>query len=168
MTIPFDPSLLDAIERLVVRDWKGSVWRVTIGDTFVLRTNTSGGRWNRPGVEALYGSLSREAAAAEVEHLLARQPVPVRGERKANQLSVHLSRVLDISSSDAARELACELRHFVDEDVGLTQTIGSAAEWLGVCGLLAPSARHADSNLVVFVKNLGPDDRLEIVPIPNP
>ena len=71
---PFDPSLLDAIEESVV-EWRGMVYRQVFEGTDVLRANIRGARWNPSEVEALYCALQSRTAAAEIDHLINRQPV---------------------------------------------------------------------------------------------
>ena len=73
---PFDPLLLDAIEQSV-GEWSGTAYRQVFEGTDALRANIRGGRWNPPEVEVVYCSLDSRTATAEVDHLIARQPVPI-------------------------------------------------------------------------------------------
>ena len=91
---PFDPSLLDAIEQNV-GEWNGTAYRQVFTGTDVLRANIRGGRWNPPEVEVVYCSLQPRTAAAEVDHLIARQPVVIRTPRITHTLSVTLASVAD-------------------------------------------------------------------------
>jgi RES domain-containing protein len=59
------------------------------------------------------------------------------------------------------------LSSFVGEDWSAAQEAGGAAAWLGISGLIVPSARHADGNLVVFVNQMGPNDTLELLCPPS-
>lgn len=95
---PFDPSLLDSIEQSVV-EWSGMAYRQMFARTDVLRANIRGARWNPPGEEAVYCSLHPRTAAAENDHLIARQPVPIRKPRVTHELSVTLARVADLRIS---------------------------------------------------------------------
>jgi RES domain-containing protein len=61
------------------------------------RENTSGARWNPPGVSAIYASLSVEGALAEAEHQIAMQPVRPRARRTLYELRVTLHSVLNLS-----------------------------------------------------------------------
>lgn len=159
---PYDPSLLDAIEKSVV-EWSGMVHRQVFEGTDVLRANVRGGRWNPPEVEAVYCSLQSRTAAAEVDHLIGRQPVPIRRPRITHKLSVRLSRVADVRSLAALE--ACDItpEMLMSEDNSTPQLIGGAVAWLQCAGLLIPSARDAGDNLVVFVNNMAPADVLEPV-----
>jgi len=54
------------------------------------------------------------------------------------------------------------------EDADVCRTIGAAVSWLGIGGLVVPSLRHAADNLVIFVANLGQDDRVDPLTPPYP
>jgi RES domain-containing protein len=157
---PFDPSFLDALEKWTIENWEGVVWRVTIGDTPVLRTNTGGARWNPPEVEVLYSSLNRDAAIAEVEFRLNQQPIPVRTVRRVSRLRVKLARVIDLSTAEAAESIGHTLSELAADDLTIAQRIGAAIEWLEIGGLLVPSARFIATNLVVYMKNFTPPSDL--------
>lgn len=73
----FDPHLLDALEASTVDTVHGMVWRQILEPTSVLRPNQRGARWNPSGTEALYCSLDPATAAAEIDHLVSVQPVPI-------------------------------------------------------------------------------------------
>jgi RES domain-containing protein len=163
MSGPFDPRLLDAIDRLVIEDWVGIVWRVTVGETDILQANTRGARWNSAGVEALYCSLDRNAAIAEVEHLLSRQSVPVLRQRKVSRLHVKLGKVVELSGEGAAATLGYETTDFVSDDVTIPAHVGAAVEWLGHGGLLVPSVRYAATNLVILIKSQTKTDVIDVM-----
>ena len=48
------------------------------------------------------------------------------------------------------RELGVDPARFGERDYGLTQTIGAALAFLGLDGLVAPSARWPCNNLMIF------------------
>lgn len=158
MTTTFDPSFLDAIERLVIHNWEGFVWRVTVGDTPVMRTNTYGARWNPPDVEALYTSLDKEAALAELNYLLSKQPIPVLAVRKVTRIHARLERVVNLSTEENVRAIGYQQEDFLRESITITQHVGGAIAWLGIPGLLTRSARYGANNLVMFRLNLSPTD----------
>jgi RES domain-containing protein len=160
---PYNPELLDAIERLAL-SWKGTVWRAVVGSTPVKRTSNLGGRWNTPGVEVLYTSLAENVARAELEHLLSAQPVPVLKERRVHKLRVKLRRVIDLSTESAIDSLGLRLTDIHGPNRTISQNIGGAVAWLQYGGLLVPSARAAGTNLVVFTTTLLPDDVVEPEP----
>lgn len=133
----FDPRLLDALESSTVETVRGVVWRQILEPTAVLRPNQRGARWNRPGTEALYCSLDPATAAAEIDHLISVQPVPITRQRLTYAIEVTISTIVDLRP-DA---LGDQFDYVHDAgDVDGCQTIGAAAAWLG-CGGLSFRAR---------------------------
>ena len=159
---PFDPSLLDAIERSVV-EWKGTAYRQVFAGTDALRANIRGARWNPPGEEALYCALHPRTAAAEIDHLIARQPVPIRTPRVTHKLSVTLARVADLRNLAGLESVDITPEMVMGEDPSTPQLVGGAVAWLQCSGLLIPSVRDAGDNLVVFVNNMARTDVIEPV-----
>ena len=156
----FAPELLDALEA-TVQPFHGPVWRSVIGDSDPERPNTRGARWNPPGVEALYFALDGQGALTEMAAVIARQPVPIRHRLRLYRFRVALHRTADLRG-DALASVGYPLEALVGEDWGDPSRVGAAANWLGLSGLLVPSARHHGSNLVALVGNLGPKERLEL------
>ena len=160
---PFDPGFLDALESACRGPWKGTAWRCVIGPTDPLRLNSRGGRWNPPDVEVLYCSLSETGAELELSAVIARQPIPITKQLTSYRLKAHLTLVCDVQTGSSELEAVGITRAALANDVwGLPQRIGEAADWLGVGGLVVPSARHEDGNLVIFANNLDRDDFYEI------
>lgn len=139
------------------------MWRAVVGSTPVKRTNTQGGRWNPPGIEALYTSLAEHVALAELEYLLAAQPLKVSAPRSYHRLKVHLSRVVDLSTPHAIKSLNYDLAEVHSDDMLVSQHIGGAIAWLDYGGLLVPSARAPGTNLVIFANALTPADQVDPV-----
>jgi RES domain-containing protein len=165
MTPPlFDLDLLDAIEGSVEEDFEATVWRQIVAGTDPLKTNSLGGRWNPPGVEVLYCSFSERGAELELAALLDRQPRPVKRGRFTHALSVRLASVARVTESEAFIAAGVHRDSILGDDVTLSQRIGAAAEWLGLRGLIVPSARHDDGNLVIIANRLvPPQDNYELV-----
>lgn len=164
-SVPFDPSLLDALEASAVARVEGVVWRQILDPTSVMRPNQRGARWNRPGTEALYCSLTPETAAAEIDHLIATQPVPITRQRRTFGVDVRLSRVIDIRPEPWAEPF---VHPYDSGNIDQCQAIGAAVAWLECGGLIVPSLRHEGDNLVIFVANLDYDDSLEPEPGGHP
>lgn len=159
----FDPDFLDALEEACRGPWEDTVWRAVIGSTEPLRTNLRGGRWNPSGVEALYCSLSEAGAKAELAAVIGREAVPITKPIATCKVSVRLSRVCYLLDETAALISAGITRDSIISNVWhLPQMIGEAAEWLGVGGLIVPSARHEDGNLVILVNKLDAGDFFEV------
>jgi len=158
----FDPALLDFLESCVLDKWEGAPWREVFGDLDPLRPNLRAARWNPPGVEALYCSLTRETARAQVDHLVRLQSVPVR-RRRSVQLDVELTRVVDLQDLDGLGRFGLEGPELTGKDVAAPRSIGQAVSWLGCAGLLVPSVRHSGTNLVIYTNQMAPSDRAELV-----
>ena len=157
MTPPlFDLDLLDAIEESVEEQFEAFVWRQVVLGTDPLKTNSLGGRWSPPGVEVLYCSLSQRGAELELAALLDRQPRPVLRSRVMHKLEVRLAKVFRVTESEAFLSAGVSRSAVLGRDTTLSQRIGAAAEWLGLRGLVVPSARHDDGNLVVITNRLVP------------
>jgi len=158
----FDPDLLDALEEACRGPWEGTVWRAVIGSTEPLRTNLRGGRWNPSGVEVLYCSLSEDGAKAELAAVIGRESIPITKAVKTFSLSVRLSRICYLLDDTPDLEAVGITRDSMISDVwNLPQMIGEAVEWMGVAGLVVPSARHEDGNLVILVNKLDLGDFFE-------
>lgn len=160
---PFDPEFLNSIEALNLRPWHGVVWRQVFEGTPPTRPNQRGGRWNPPDVEALYCSLAAETAAAEIDHLISVQPVPIRKPRITFKLEVKLSRLVDLSAEEALERVGTPMAIIRSNGVEECRLVGSALAWLGNEAVLVPSARTDALNMVVFVNNLDPDNSVEVV-----
>lgn len=156
----FDPALLDALEDLV-HPWSGTVWRQVFAGSAPLRPNLRGARWNPPDVEALYCSLDAKGAAAELDHIAERQPIPIRKLRLTIELDVSLQRVVHLTDLELLAGIGFSKTELTGSDLATPQHVGHAVAWLGCGGLLVPSIRHPARNLVVYVNNMVPDDRLD-------
>ena len=121
----FDPLLLDAIEQSV-GEWSGTAYRQVFEGTDVLRANIRGGRWNPPEVEAVYCSLDSRTATAEVDHLIARQPVPIRTPRVTHLLSIALASVADLRDLATLESSGITSGAMMGEDLSVPQLVGGA------------------------------------------
>jgi RES domain-containing protein len=134
----------------------------TIGSRDPLVPNSRGARWNPPSTDALYCSLSEAGARAEVVNLLGRQPIPTSKPLVMSQLDVTLGTVVDVRNAPALDALEVTSASMVSEHWDAAQRVGGATAWLGFAAILVPSARHGDGNLVIFVNNSAPDDRVTV------
>lgn len=126
-----------------------------------------GGRFNRPGVEALY--LARAPQTALEEY---RQGASITPPATLAAYKVSLDQVVDLSvgydPSDWAVEWAewdCPWRRIarIDKKTPPSWTLSDTLIAAGRRGLLFPSLRHAGgTNLVVFNANLTADDNIEV------
>jgi len=128
---------------------------------------SAGGRFNRPGVEALYLSAEPETALAEYKQ---GSSLPRPATLAAYELD--LTDVVDLSAGYdpdywAAQwaDWTCDWRWIarVEHKVPPSWQLGDEAIRSGAAGLLFPSTHHAGgSNLVVFSANLTSVDRLAV------
>lgn len=125
--------------------------------------NTRGARWNPPDVAAIYTSLAREGALGEAEHQIAIQPVPPRARRTIYTLKLALTSVLDLTDVELLRDLGVGAAELAADDMTTCRQLGGAAHWLERDGLLLPSARSSNTNLVIFPANRSHDARLEVL-----
>jgi hypothetical protein len=162
-----DQSLVDLLSALAVERFEGEVFRATGVSTDPLASSVNGGRWApaaRDGfdVPVLYTSLDREGALAEVVSYLALlTPLPSR-PLKISRLGVSTARTLRLVRADL-ETLGVDMARYGERDYGRTQSIGAALAFLGHDGLIAPSARWACDNLMIFSYNHTMNERLDAI-----
>ena len=160
-----DQSLVDQLSALRVERFEGEVFRVTGVSADPLASSVNGGRW-APGardgadVPILYTSFEREGALAEVVSYLAMlTPLPSR-PLKVSRLGVSTAKTLRLARANL-EVLRVDMGRYGERDYGRTQSIGAALAFLGLDGLIAPSARWACDNLMIFTYNHPINERLE-------
>ena len=163
-----DLSLVGALSGRPTERFGGAVFRATQIAAKPLAPSVRGGRWappGRPGAEipVLYASVERDGALAEVaSYLLELSPIPGPRPMMISRLAVSTSRTLRLARIDL-ESLGVDMGHYGVRDYARTQEIGAAAASLGIDGLIAPSARWACDNLMIFTDNLDARERLEVV-----
>jgi RES domain-containing protein len=125
--------------------------------------NTRGARWNPSGVAAIYTSLSREGVLAEGEHQIAVQPIPPRARRTIYTLELTLTSILDLTDPETLQSLSVGPDELAADDMTACRQLGGAAHWLERDGLLLPSTRSSNTNLVIFPANRSHNARFEIL-----
>lgn len=158
-----EPDLLDQLDTLPKESFSGEVFRGTRQSLDPLASSYSGGRWmRRDGAGVLYTSLAREGALAEISfhwgQLTPRPTKPV----VLHTLRVVAHRTLKLVRADLAKLGVLE-GTYGSVNMPRTQEIGAAIEFLGCDGLIAPCARWACENLILFPDRMGVDATLEIV-----
>ena len=93
--------------------------------------------------------------------MLDRQSVGVSKPIRVLELKVRLDRIARIVDVHALTSAGVSLEAITDEHWNLPNKIAAAVDWMGVAGLLVPSARHADANLVILVNHLTPGEYIE-------
>ena len=134
-----------------------------------------GGRWNPPGVKAVYLSLDPDTAIKESYCQFAAfgflnstiRPRVIAGAR------LRLRQLLDLTDARARRRLGFRLDELTGEDwhaiqmageESWTQAIGRGCRWVGFEGLIAPSARlRRGKNVVVFPDKLDASSTIDVM-----
>ena len=164
----------------LLRPWSGTLFRFQTVDFPTpeevlsgLGAKQRGGRWNPPGVAAVYGS-STDATALEESNANDRYyGIVNRSPRLVVAVRARLHRVLDLTSAAVRRQLGVTLAELTAEDwrkltesgrESFTQALGRAAFQAAAKGILARSATRASSvNVVVFPHNVGRGESLVVV-----
>ena len=161
-----DQDLVDRLSEFATERFEGEVFRATRIGADPTAPSISGGRWapppdGAPGIYVLYSSLERDGAIAEVASLLANlTPIPGPRPIKVTRLAVTTARTLRLARGDLTT-LGVELARYGERDYPQTQKIGAALAFLGLDGLIAPSARWACDNLMIFSDNHALTERLK-------
>jgi hypothetical protein len=162
------PELLRAPGAFAEEPFSGEVFRVTPPSTHALTPSVSGGRWAPPAsptfkVPILYTSLETSGALAEVaSYLAALTPIPGPRNLRVTRIFVKIARCLRLTEADLQR-LGVDMRRYGERNYLRTQEIGVAIAELGFDGLIAPSARWACDNLMIFTANRTDAGSLTIV-----
>ena len=122
-----------------------------------------GGRWNPPGIPALYGSTTDTTALAECKANDRYYGVVTTTPRLLVAVAARLPRMIDLTERTIRRSLGVTLDELAAEDwrklvcagqESLPQTIGRAVAAIGGSGLLVRSAAiPRGMNVVVFPGN---------------
>jgi RES domain-containing protein len=153
-----DNELLDLLSELPRTPFKGIAYRATGMSVEPTAASISGGRWSpRPdkvfGVPVLYTSLLRDGALAEVSSFLASiTPIPKSRLLKVTTMEIVVDASVRLTRDDLT-SLGVDMTQYGERDYARTQQIGAALAFLGVDGLIAPSARWRCDNLMVFQNN---------------
>lgn len=158
---PHDPQLIDLLADVTPGPFEGTVWRATRLNQDPIAFSYNGGRWAPPSsyqsVPTLYTSLERHGAVAEIASWLA-MLVP----RPSKPIVVHrlIVRATDVVSLDSRtlNELGVDFERYSERSYAAmgeappsrTQEIGAILSFLGIDGLVVPSARWSCSNLILF------------------
>ena len=151
-----DRAVLDALESFQPEQLEQIAWRVARKGRDPLRGAIANGRWNAIGeMEVLYTSFERDGALAEVGYRLSLEPVwPSKIEHQIPQLSIRADRALRIDELAQLEKLGVDVAKYQSFDYAATQAIAAAAHFLQFDALIVPSARHAATNLVLFLEHV--------------
>jgi len=138
-----------------VRCWRAIPKRLykDINDFFYRLYNVSPGRYNQE-YGAIYASRFKSTVRAELEAYAKRGFGfrMVAEDNVSSQISAY-GKVLDLTQEDVRKKLGVTLSDLVDPAYGgtsLTKTIGDIAAEMGFDIIIAPSARHSGSNVIIL------------------
>lgn len=162
-----DQGLVDKLSTLAFERFDGEVFRATGISTDPLAFSFNGGRWAPPArdgvdVPVLYTSMERDGALAEVvSYLTLLTPLPSK-PLKVARLGVSTMKTLRLARINL-EGLGVDMARYGVRDYGWTQSIGAALAFLGLDGLIAPSARWRCDNLMIYQTNHLLTERLEVI-----
>jgi RES domain-containing protein len=165
--VDYPRALLEQLGELRSNTWSGRVFRWTFEGTPPDRANTRGARWNPPGVAALYACFSQRGVLAESNYLIAAQGIPPTRARQVHTFELSLSSVLEITDRALLERLGIDGAALAAVDQSKCQLVGGAVERLCHDGLIVPSARSPDNNLVIFVNRRPLDAALDLIGTEN-
>jgi hypothetical protein len=163
-----EQGLVDQLSILPNERFDGEVFRTTRAGADPLASSVNGGRWaagarGASEVAVLYTSLDRDGALAEVvSYLVELTPIPGPRPLKVSRLAVSTARTLHLARIDL-ENLNVDMARYGERDYARTQSIGAALAFLGLDGLIAPSARWSCDNLMIFTENHSLNDKLEVI-----
>ena len=131
-----------------------------------------GGRWNPPGLAAVYGSLTDTAALEECKANDRYYGAETKGPRLLVAIEAELTGLVDLTSGVVRRSLRVTLQELAHEDwrkllnaekESASQALGRAAAACGASGLLVRSAALPGAATLVAFPMARPHDRLRVV-----
>jgi hypothetical protein len=153
-----DLDLLDALDACPREKFSGKTWRVVREGRDPLLGAASKSRWCDGDFDVLYTSLECDGALAEVHAYISLQPVfPSRMRWRDYEIAAATEKTLVFADLSALGRVGVAAATYRERDYARTQAIADAAIFLGFDGLIAPSARWACQNLVLFTDRLAPD-----------
>ena len=152
-------DLHQAIDDLGVKSWSGEAYRHTAPQYPALSGSGAaalGGRWNPKGVSTIYFAMPEEACVAEFMRLAQGQAHGVQSflPRDLHVVTVDSLEVLDLRTRRGRDAVGLDLSDIESADRSSCQEVGRAAHYLGVQGILAPSATHVGLVLAAFERNI--------------
>ena len=177
MPIPEGWDAAAALEAAPIVVWEGHLWRMH--KRRYQATDPGGarlvsGRYNRgldrfPEGEifpALYLATAPEICLGEVHRHITPELLESLNDFRLSELSVSLQEIADCRDPSVLGLTPEDLSH--DTDYRATQSLGAAANSLGLEGLLVPSATRLGDNLILFPQNLSAGSCVRVVSSRDP
>ena len=160
---PRDSALLDALDAFDRVRYEGETWRVVRRGRDPIQGHPTGGRWDPALFDVLYTSIESDGAVAEMHFHLSRQPVfPSNLNTGLHRIRVKTAKTLRLPDLNAMVPLGVDPARYREILYAPTQALGDAAYFLGFDSIIAPNARWACNNLILFTDLIVPAE-LEIV-----
>lgn len=153
MTFTHDDRLLDKIDGLKRHAYTGAMWRVVRKERSAFDGSRGAGRWNTNEMKVLYGAQEANGAIAEIHfHLSRGQSVfPSKMQHVLYELSLETERTLIFANMTELVKLGIDEARYSKILYGRSQTIASAASFMGFDGIIAPNARYDCHNIILFL-----------------
>jgi RES domain-containing protein len=161
-----DPQLLVQIDAVEPVPFHGRAFRHVAQDHHPLSgvgARTHGGRWNPPdSFSTLYLALERDTTVREFYRLVERQGRAPEDflPRRMYRYDLGLAAVLDLRDSATRARLQLSDVDLQAIDATKCQQLGECAHYLGLEGILAPSATGQGNVLAVFFDRLQADSQI--------
>jgi hypothetical protein len=148
-----DRDLLDRLSAFSPLRFDGEVFRATRRGLDPLAPSVTGGRWMLPDhAPTLYTSEHEEGALAEIVYHWSQQtPLPSKPV-VLHTLGLKTLKTLRLARADLAA-LGVDWQTYGSASHARTQAIGAAIAHLEMDGLIAPSARWACNNIILYLSN---------------
>ena len=162
-----DPRILERVDAIEPVAFRGCAYR------HVARTKSPisgegarvhGGRWNPPqSFPTLYLALDRPTVLAELKRTALRFGIAPEGllPRAVYRCDIAIRQCLDLRDQGNREQVGLSLDAIRSEDPRRCQGVATAAHYLGLEGLIAPSAAGAGSTIAIFTDRLLADSCVE-------
>ena len=155
-----DIELIDEIETLPIESFSGHVFRLVRDGREPTSCWHPKGRWDDGAFDVLYTSTSAEGALAEVRYHLSQQPfVPDYLNYRMFRIPVEDIGILNLLEPDLLIRLGIDMQQWGrtdyvsrGEEYLRSQQIAAVAVFHERAGLIVPSARSAEANLVILTQ----------------
>lgn len=156
-----DIRLLDKIEELAIEEFSGTVFRLVRDGRYPLDCWHPKGRWDDGEFDILYTSMTQEGAAAEIGYHLSQQPfIPDFMDYRMFKIAVSALPIINMLDQKLLEKLGVDMNiwgksDYISrgEEYVRTQEIGAVAAFHERAGLIVPSARSHDSNLLIITQD---------------